>query len=312
MGVLLPHFPTAGKLVMTWDFSPQFLIQGIERDCARFYLQDYYENRTQVVAGVADGGYNGGNIEGIPVFDLVTEALASHPEIVTSIICSHPYRVLDATREAIESGISQIVIHSEGIPPLDLLKIYQTGEKRGVRIVGVSGGGILIPGCFYCGMNYASFFSKGNVAIINYCEQIVAAEIAYCLREAGLGVSLAVSFGDGGLAFENSHIWFEWCEAHKDTHLVIVSIKGLVGEQVKQLATLLQKTNKPKIVYCFDVRGVQQRLQYKNKGKVVCNQIELHLHLQNSWQSIIEELRDERTVIVDNLLVIPQLCKRGL
>lgn len=292
---------------MTWDFSPQFLIQGIDQDCARLYLRGFPDSRRQVVAGVVEEGCGGGSIEGIPVFDLVTEAVASHPQIVTSIICSHPYRVLDATREAIDSGISQIVIHSEGIPPLDLLKVYETGEKRGIKIVGVCGGGILIPGRFYCGMNYASLFSGGNVAIINYCEQIVAAEIAHILREAGLGVSLVVSFGEGGLAFKNSHVWFEWCEEDKDTHAVIVSLKGLVGGQVKQLATLLGKINKPKIVYCFDVKGIQRRLKYKNKGKVVCDQIEAHLNPPQSWQSITEGLgNDEKTVVTDNLLVIPQ------
>lgn len=56
----MPPFPTNSRLVMTWDFSPQFLIQGIDQDCARLYLRGFPDSRRQVVAGVVEEGCGGG------------------------------------------------------------------------------------------------------------------------------------------------------------------------------------------------------------------------------------------------------------
>jgi succinyl-CoA synthetase alpha subunit len=70
-------------------------------------------------------GQGGENVNGIPVFDLVEEALKEVGEVEASVIFVNPYQVLDAALEAIAVGIIQLIIASEDVPPLDLVKLLR-------------------------------------------------------------------------------------------------------------------------------------------------------------------------------------------
>ena len=77
------------------------------------------------VVGVISPGEGGKQWHGIPVFSLVEQAVAKVGVIDVSVIVMPAYQVLDAALEAIASGLKQIVIITEGVPPLDMVKLLR-------------------------------------------------------------------------------------------------------------------------------------------------------------------------------------------
>lgn len=262
---------------MDWDFSPQILIQGINQPEAIAYLQQNELYRSNIVAGVMDE-YTDVTFEQIPVFDLVSSAVTARPSIVTSLIFNQPSHVLDACYESIEVGIKQIVIYSEKVAPLDLIKLYQKAEYKGVEILGSSQGGILKPPEYNCGVQNSQLFSAGNVGIINFAHETIAQEIALFLRESNLGISTLINLGNRYFTKINWDLWLNTLVKDSKTKSIVIILSETSPLEADKLTLALSRAKeKPVIIYLLDTDNWYERINH-HQAKVMSDQIYNHLY----------------------------------
>jgi succinyl-CoA synthetase alpha subunit len=120
------------------------LIQGMTGKEGRRMAAWMIASGTDVVAGVTPGK-TGEQVEGRPIFDSVADAKKRFPEIDTTSIVVPPLRVMEATEQAIASGITYVHILSEGVPVHDVLRIRRLAKEKGVTILGPSSVGMMMP-----------------------------------------------------------------------------------------------------------------------------------------------------------------------
>src|SRR5688572_4280956 len=119
------------------DEKTRVLVQGITGGEGVRAVTAMKEYGTEVVAGVTPGK-GGQEVEGVPVFDTVSEALDAYPEVNTSIIYVPPFAARDAAFEAIGNGIPLINCITEGIPIRDATEIIAQARANNVTFVGPS------------------------------------------------------------------------------------------------------------------------------------------------------------------------------
>ena len=130
---------------MSFTSSNRVLIQGIAEPLGSIYTPLMKAYGTTIVAGVS-AGHGETTFGSIPVFDLVETACARVGLIDTSVIFAAPYDALDAALEAIAAGIRQIVLITNGIPPLDMVRLLRKAEATETLVVGPNSPGIIVPG----------------------------------------------------------------------------------------------------------------------------------------------------------------------
>ena len=111
--------------------NTKVLVQGITGKESMFWTKKMLESGTNIVAGVTPGK-GGSDVHGIPVFDLVEEAVEA--ENIDMVVSYVPARfVKESFLEAASAGIKKIVLLADGVPVLDMLEI------KGVDLVHCSG-----------------------------------------------------------------------------------------------------------------------------------------------------------------------------
>lgn len=291
---------------MVWNFDHKILIQGIDQPKALTYLQEFSLSNSNIIAGVPDE-YVGKIIENIPIFDLVTEAITTYPEINTTIIFSHPYNVLDAGYEAINAGIKQIIINTEKIPPLDLLKLFDKAKKKNVKILGTSQGGILIPEKLSSGVKNADLYKQGNIGIINYAESIISQELALFLQDNNLGESIVINVGNADFIEINWNLWLRKLAKDRLTKIVLIIISNFSNidkEEFISAINIIQ--NKQIIIYCLDPNNLKF-LMNSGQAKIITDQIPLHLNRVLSLELITESLSEKGILFTNKYQEIPSL-----
>lgn len=290
---------------MSWNFSPRILIQGIDQNCAQEYLEQSSEHKNNIIAGVTEQNLTF-TIADIPIFGLVTDAIVSQGEITTSLIFNHPYSVLNAVFEAINAGIKQIVVYSEFIPPLDLFKIYQKARIKDVKILGVSQGGILIPHQYYCGINYGNLYQGGNIAMINYAEQMIALEISQYLQKFDLGFSYVVNVGNSILSEIDWDLWLTIFEEDEKTEVILINLAEISTKETENLVQSLANISKPIIIYLLDKNNIKSKIN-SHKAKVISDQIFHNLYKINSSDLLRKSLTNSKAIITEEYKAISEL-----
>lgn len=177
--------------------KPNVLVQGItgkEGARAALAMRNY---GTNVACGVTPGK-GGFIVNGIPVYNSVSEAIQAHPEIDASIIYVPPSTAKSAMLEAVEAGIPLIVTVTEGVPIKDTARCLTAAKKVGVEILGPSSIGVISPGYGRIGMiggeEPEKIYIKGPIGVISRSGGMTN-EISWMLRRAHLGQSTSVAIG---------------------------------------------------------------------------------------------------------------------
>lgn len=206
------------------DRSTRLLIQGITGREARMVTRHMLDYGTSVVSGVTPGR-GGQDVEGVPVFDTVKQAVtASTPS--ASLVSVPPAATLDAVSEAIHAGIPLIVIATEGIPQHDVMRMLELADQRGTVIIGPNSVGVIRPGDgvkigAIGGENPERAFVPGRIGVISRSGGMTS-EIGLTLRLAGLGVSTAVSVGGDALIGSTPATLLAEFQADDDTDAVVL------------------------------------------------------------------------------------------
>ena len=127
------------------DKGTRLLVQGITGRDGSFHTKQMIEYGTDVVAGVTPGK-GGQKFEGkVPIFNTVAEAVSETGANTTVIYVPPPFAA-DAMMEAAAAGIPFIVCITEGVPVLDMTRVYPFVKEKGSRLLGPNCPGLISPG----------------------------------------------------------------------------------------------------------------------------------------------------------------------
>jgi succinyl-CoA synthetase alpha subunit len=213
------------------DEDTRVLVQGITGTQGRFHTRLMLEYGTAIVAGVTPER-GGGEVEGIPVYDTISEAQEYHAPDASIIFVPAPF-ALDASLEAIEAGMDPVVVITEGIPVRDSIEIVARAGLRGTTIVGPNCPGLIKPGECKLGIMPAQIFCKGPVGIVSRSGTLFY-EIAAHMTRIGLGQSICVGLGGDpvvGLDFIDVLSWFA-----EDDETEAVALIGEIGGDAEERA----------------------------------------------------------------------------
>lgn len=175
------------------DSDTRALIQGGTGAVGAFQTKIMQQYGTKIV-GIVTPGKGSTIVEGIPVYDLVDEAMDVHA--ANAAFSFVPARFAkDAAIEAIDSGISLIIIAAEGVPDRDMISILSYAEHRSV-VVGPDTPGIISPGKSKLGVHPDRMFMEGNVGVLSKSGAL-SYEVCKTLTEHGIGQSTVVGIGGG-------------------------------------------------------------------------------------------------------------------
>lgn len=232
---------------MKWQADSKVLIQGITTSLGTIYGKQMKAFGMNIVAGIGLNG-DSSKINGIPVFNLVEQAVSEFKNVDISVIFTPPYKVLDAALEAMASGIRQLVIVSGGVPPLDMVNLLNKAQINQTFILGSGSQGLVIPEQFWVGICEHSFYSPGSVGIVSRCDRLVD-EIARELTRAKLGQSLVVSLGTDFIIGSNFEQWLQILEEDSTTKVIVLLGRGNSYAELCAVEYIASAIEKPVIAY---------------------------------------------------------------
>ncbi len=174
------------------DENSRIVIQGVTGREGSFHTKQMLEYGTMVAAGVTPGK-GGREVEGVPVFNTVKQAVEQQEVNVSCIFVPPPFAA-DAIMDAASAGIKVIVCITEGIPVLDMVKVARFISDKDVVLIGPNCPGIISPGKTKIGIMPGGIHRQGNIAVISRSGTLTY-EVVDQLTRAGLGQSTCIGIG---------------------------------------------------------------------------------------------------------------------
>ena len=201
---------------------------------------------TQVVAGVTPKK-GGQDVEGIPVYDTIKEAVDGQ-RANTSMIFVPARFAAAAINEAIESGVQTVIAITEGIPVHDMLGTYWKAKEAGVRLIGPNCPGVLSPGKANVGIIPAQFFDPGPIGVVSKSGTLTY-QIGNELKQAGQGNSSIVGIGGDPIVGSDFIDILELYESDDETEMIVMV--GEIGGDAEERAAdyIAESVSKPVVAY---------------------------------------------------------------
>ncbi len=214
------------------DKGTKLVVQGITGRDGSFHTRQMMEYGTQVVAGVTPGK-GGQRFEGtVPIFNTVYDAVQA-TGANTSVIYVPPPFAADAMMEAAAAGVQFIVCITEGVPVLDMTKVYPFVKERGVRLLGPNCPGLITPGESKVGIIPGRICLPGPVGVVSRSGTLTY-EVVYQLTRAGIGQTTCVGIGGDPI---NGTNFIDCLEAfEKDPNTKAIAMMGEIGGTDEQEA----------------------------------------------------------------------------
>jgi succinyl-CoA synthetase alpha subunit len=172
----------------------RLLVQGITGREGAFHSEAMLEYGTQIVAGVTPGKGGQATLDGrVPVFDTVAEAVRETQANASCIFVPAPFAP-DAMLEAADAGVPLVFCITEGVPALDMLKVYWVLRDKGVRLIGPNCPGATSPGQAKVGIIPGNIHREGSVGLVSRSGTLTY-EVVQAMTDAGIGQSTCVGIG---------------------------------------------------------------------------------------------------------------------
>jgi len=224
----------------------RLLVQGLTGSEGRFHGLRNRAYGTNVVAGVTPGKA-GQDVEGIPVFDTVRDAVEA-TGADTSLVFVPARFAAAAVEEAADAGIGTIVCITEHIPVHDMMRLYALLRRRGVTLIGPNCPGVLSPGEANAGIIPAEVFREGGVGLVSRSGTLTY-QIGYELAQLGLGNSTIVGIGGDPIVGSSFVDVLERFEADLETEIVVL-VGEIGGDEEEKAARYVQEhMSKPVFAY---------------------------------------------------------------
>jgi succinyl-CoA synthetase alpha subunit len=174
------------------DHDTRLVVQGLTGSEGSFHGTRNKRYGTQVVAGVTPGKA-GRQVEGIPVFNTVADAVAETGANTTMVFVPARFAA-DAIYEAVDAGIRTVICIAEGLPAHEMLRVYTYIRPRGITMLGPNCPGALSPGKANVGIIPAEIFTEGSIGLVSRSGTLTY-QIGHELTQLGLGNSTIVGIG---------------------------------------------------------------------------------------------------------------------
>jgi succinyl-CoA synthetase alpha subunit len=223
------------------------VVQGLTGKEGGFHGQQMLEYGTRIVAGVTPGK-GGQTAFGVPVFNTMKEAVTASGADA-SVIFVPAALSADCACEAADAGIKLVVIITEHIPVLDMVRAKAYLDKRGTMLIGPNCPGVISPGKCKIGIMPGYIHKEGNIGLISRSGTLTY-EVVHQLTTNGLGQSTCIGIGGDsvlGLKFIDLLHMFR-----DDPQTEAVCMLGEIGgDNEEKAARYVKETNYPKPVFGF-------------------------------------------------------------
>jgi succinyl-CoA synthetase alpha subunit len=227
------------------DNGTRLIVQGITGRDGSFHAKQMIEYGTQVVAGVTPGK-GGQTFEGtVPIFDTVFDAVKA-TNANTSVIYVPPMYAADAMMEAAAAGVKLIICITEGVPVLDMTRVYPFVKEHGARLVGPNCPGLITPGAAKVGIIPGRICTPGPVGVVSRSGTLTY-EVVYQLTRAGIGQSTCVGIGGDPINGTNFIDALSAFEADPQTRAVAM-MGEIGGTDEQEAAEFVRKHMKKPVV----------------------------------------------------------------
>ena len=223
------------------------VVQGMTGRSGRFHTQQCVAYGTKIVAGAVPGR-GGSDVDGIPVYDTVAEAITATRADASLIFVPAKFNAADSIMEAADAGVRVIVCVTEGVPTLDMVKAKRYLEGRQTRLIGPNCPGVITPGECKIGIMPGYIHQPGRIGIVSRSGTLTY-EAVDQVTKLGLGQSTCVGIGGDPVIGTTFVDVLEMFEADSDTEAVIMI--GEIGGTAEETAAEFVKENMTKPVISF-------------------------------------------------------------
>src|SRR3954447_7005312 len=228
------------------DNQTKLVVQGATGREGSFHTLRNRDYGTDVVAGVTPGK-GGQDLDGIPIFDTVAEAV-DETGANTSMVFVPARFAADAIYEGVDAGIETVICIAEGLPAHEMLRIFNYIKPRGITMLGPNCPGALSPGKANVGIIPAEIFREGRIGLVSRSGTLTY-QIGHELTQLGLGNSTIAGIGGDPVVGSSFIDVLAKFEADDETEVVVMV--GEIGgaEEEKAAEFISAEMTKPVVAY---------------------------------------------------------------
>jgi succinyl-CoA synthetase alpha subunit len=227
------------------DKTTRLLIQGITGRDGSFHARQMIEYGTKVVGGVTPGKGGQKFDEKVPIFNTVADAVKEAGANATVIYVPPPFAA-DAMMEAAEAAIPFIVCITEGVPVLDMTRVYPFVKERGSRLLGPNCPGLISPGQSKVGIIPGRICTPGNVGLVSRSGTLTY-EVVFQMTRAKIGQTTCVGIGGDPINGTNFIDCLDAFEKDPATEAVVM-IGEIGGTDEQEAAKFVREKMKKPVV----------------------------------------------------------------
>jgi succinyl-CoA synthetase alpha subunit len=228
------------------DKDTRLVVQGATGREGSFHTLRNRAYGTQVVAGVTPGK-GGTDLEGIPIFDTVADAVAETGANTTMVFVPARFAT-DAIYEAVDAGIGTVICIAEGLAAHEMLRVYNFIRPKGITMLGPNCPGALSPGKANVGIIPGEIFREGPIGVVSRSGTLTY-QIGHELTQRGLGNSTIVGIGGDPVVGSSFIDILQRFQADEETE-VIVLVGEIGGDEEEKAAAFIEaEVTKPVVAY---------------------------------------------------------------
>ncbi|MBU2620939.1 MAG: succinate--CoA ligase subunit alpha [Proteobacteria bacterium] len=278
--------------------NTRLLVQGITGKEGQFHTRQCVAYGTGVVAGVTPGK-GGQKMDEIPVFNTVKEAVGK-TGANCSMIFVPPSFAADAIMEAADAGIALIVVITEGIPVIDMMKVKNYIAGKSSRIIGPNCPGIITPGECKVGIMPGHIHKTGGPVGVVSRSGTLTYEVVHQLTQKGIGQTTCIGIGGDPVNGTNFIDCLDAFQKDKDTK-GIVMVGEIGGTAEEEAAEFISKNvTKPVVGFIAGLTAPPGR-RMGHAGAIISGK-------SGTAQGKITAMKKGGIHICDNLGVLGELC----
>ena len=228
------------------DRNTRLIVQGFTGKEGTFHTQQAIAYGTHVVGGVVPGKGGTKHLD-LPVFDTVAQAVKETGANATVIFVPPPFAA-DAIMEAADAGLPLVVCITEGIPTLDMVRVWQFLQGRPIRLIGPNCPGIISPGKCKIGIMPGHIHKEGNVGVVSRSGTLTYEAVGQLTR---LGIGQSTCIGIGGDPIIGTNFVDALKLFNEDPETAAIVMIGEIGGNAEETASAYVKAHVRKPVIGF-------------------------------------------------------------
>jgi len=282
------------------DEDTRLLVQGITGREGSFHTAQMRAYGTNVVAGVTPGK-GGTDVDGVPVFDTVAEAIAQTNANASVIFVPGSFGA-DPIMNAAEAGIPLIVSITEHIPVQDEVKVYRFVEDRGSRLIGPNCPGLVSSGRCKVGIMPNQLFLEGHVGVVSRSGTLTY-EMVNELTQRGIGQSTTVGIGGDPVIGTSFTDILRLFDDDDDTHAIVL-IGEIGGTDEEEAAEYIgSRIGKPVVAF-ISGRTAPPGKRMGHAGAIITGGVGGPQHKVEAFEAVGVPVADSIADIADRIEVL--------